>query len=72
MGRMNVDAFGGPRLYPAPKNAPARKHQCMRTVPIDHGQLEIAVEGCSGNGLPIHDKRRLGSPATDVLILVNA
>lgn len=43
----------------------------MRTVPIDHGQLEIAVEGCTGNGLPIHDERRLGSPATGVLILVN-
>ena len=52
MRRMDRDRFGGFRLEPAPQRPPARKHQRVRTISVDHGKLDFGVERRSTDGQP--------------------
>ena len=52
MGRPHIEPLLGLYLHPAVENAAARKHQRMRTVIVDDGQFEIAIERRGGNVLP--------------------
>jgi hypothetical protein len=59
MRGMHIDRSERLCLNPTPENAAARKHKRVRTLSVEHGQLEIAIERCSADRLPhaypIHD-----------------
>jgi hypothetical protein len=40
------------RVDPSPEHAAARKHEPVRAVIVDNGQLQILVEWRAGDGLP--------------------
>lgn len=67
MRRVHVDPFLGLRVDPSIKRATARKHQRVRTVALDDGELKITTVWRSGYGLP-HSKllRRLNSRYLDL------
>ena len=50
--RTHFDPLPGFRFGPPAKHATAWKHECMRTVTIDHGKFQIAVERRDGDRLP--------------------
>jgi hypothetical protein len=52
MGRMHVQPFPRQRIGPAVEKAPAGKDQRMRTLLVDDGEFEIAVEGGARYRLP--------------------
>ena len=52
MGRPHVQPFLGFHFHPAVEDAPAREHERVRTVIVDDGQLEVAVERRAGYLLP--------------------
>jgi hypothetical protein len=51
---MHVQALPSSRIHPAVQNASARKDQRVGAVTVEDGELKIAVEGRTRNGLP-HD-----------------
>lgn len=70
MRRVNVHLLLSADLYPAMKNAAARKHERVRAVYVDDSQLKIAVKGCGRYGLPIHGQTLI-CPALRLLIFLN-
>lgn len=52
MGRAHVQPLLGFRVHPAAENAPAGKHQRMRPVIVDDGQLKVAGEWRGGDTFP--------------------
>jgi hypothetical protein len=49
MRRLDLDPPFAHRVDKSADDASARKHQCVRAAPLDHGQFEIAVEGLALN-----------------------
>ncbi len=52
MGRTHVKPLLGFHVHPAAGNPPARKNQRVRTIKVDHGELQIAFKWRSRNGFP--------------------
>lgn len=52
MRRPDVEPFLGLGFHPAVEDAAAWKHERMRTVFVDHGQLKVAVKRRFGYVLP--------------------
>jgi hypothetical protein len=52
MGRPHVEPLLGLRVDPAGENAPAREYERVRTVTVEDGEFEVAVERRAGDRLP--------------------
>lgn len=52
MCRVDIDVLAGRGIDPAGVSPPAAKHQRMRIVSLDHGELDVTIERCSADRMP--------------------
>lgn len=52
MGRPHVDPLLGFGIDPPGENPAARKHERVRALAVEDGELKVAVEGRAGDRLP--------------------
>jgi hypothetical protein len=63
---MNVDPLLSLCVDPSAQNAPTGEDERMWAVPINDGQLKIAVEWCGRNRLPLHTSSIAKSPSCQI------